>query len=154
MDEMKSIVASVCMVSAGICTVRSLLTDSVLRERAELLLKMVFIVVLINPFVRRNFSFELPELSDYELSDYSYSRERYEEELIKQASENISQILMEQITAAGIVCENISAEINISDDGSIIISRVTIKADDMEKAEDIVKSCLGSGTEVLNGYSG
>ena len=154
MDGMKSIAMSVCLVSAGICTIRSLLSGSVLRERAEVLLKMVFIVVLINPFVRGTFSFELPELTDYELSEYSYSREESERELIQQASENISQVLLEQITAAGIVCENISAEVNISDDGSIIISKVTIMTDDFEKAEKIVGRCLGSEMEVLNGYSG
>ena len=152
MENIKGIAAALCFVSAGIYGVRYLVSDSALCRKAEVILKMIFAAVLISPFVNGKFSFELPELSDYEIAEYSFSRDEYESELTRQASENISQVLTGQITASGTICEKVTAEVNISEDGSIIISKVIIEADDFEKAADIVKSCLGGTTEVVNGY--
>ena len=154
MENIKGIVAALCFVSAGIYGVRNIVSDTALRRKAEVILKMVFAVILISPFVNGTFSFELPEFSEYELSEYSFSQDEYESELIRQSSENISQVLAEQITASGTACGKVVAEVNISEDGSIIISKVIVEADDFEKAADVVKSCLGEATEVVNGYSG
>lgn len=153
METIKSTVSSVCIVSAGLFAVRCLIADQTLRIRAETILKMIFALVLISPFVRGGFSIELPELTEYELADNSFSRQAYMAELAKQTAENIQQVLMEQINASGVKCENISADVNISEDGSIFISKVTVRADDPEMAADIVRNCLGSDTEVINEYS-
>lgn len=154
MDNIKGIVSALCFVSAGIYGIRNIVSDTALSQKVEVILKMIFAVILISPFINGTFSFEMPVLSEYELSDYSFSQDEYESELIRLSSENISQVLSEQIAASGTVCEKVKAEINISEEGSIIISKVIVEADDFEKAADVVKSCLGEATEVVNGYSG
>lgn len=154
MDNIKGIVAALCFVSAGIYGIRNIVSDTALSQKVEVILKMIFAVILISPFINSTFSFEMPVISEYELSDYSFSQDEYESELIRQSSENISQVLAEQIAASGTVCEKVKAEVNISEEGSIIISKVIVETDDFEKAADVVKSCLGEATEVVNGYSG
>lgn len=152
METIRNTAVSICIVSAGIFAVRSIIADQSLRSRAETLLKMLFAIVLITPFLRGDLSLELPELTQYELAEQGFSQELYESELAKQTAENVSQVLKEQIQASGIVCENISAEVNISEDGSIIISKVTVRADAPERAAEIIRNCLGNDTEVINGY--
>ena len=69
----------------------------------------------------------------------------------KQTEKNISDVLAEQISAAGINCGEILTEVNISEDFSISINRVTVKTDDFFGAERIIRETLGSSTEVING---
>ena len=58
---------------------------------------------------------------------------------------------MQQIEAAGIKCEKIETEVNISETNSISISSVTIRADNFEAAAKVVRNSLGAETEVYNG---
>ena len=64
MENIKGIVAALCFVSAGIYGVRNIVSDTALSRKAEVILKMVFAVILISPFVNGTFSFELPEFSE------------------------------------------------------------------------------------------
>ncbi|MBQ1659897.1 MAG: hypothetical protein II059_08670 [Clostridia bacterium] len=77
--------------------------------------------------------------------------EIYNEELRRQTSYNVSEVLLEQIRSRNIDCSKIETYVNILEDGSITISKVTIIADDFKGAEKIVKNCLGEETEVVNG---
>ena len=153
MDALKSAVLSVCILSAGIWAVRELTAVSVLRKRMELILKMVFVIVLLTPFVKGGFEVQLPELSDRELLENNCSREAYKSALAEQTADNISQVLQQQIQASGIKCSKVSVDVNISDDGSIIITKVTVNADNFEKSAEIIKGCLGNETEVVYGYT-
>ena len=83
--------------------------------------------------------------------DFSDMTEIYNEELKRQSAENISSVLRDQIAAAGINCDKIEIDVNISEDSIISISKVIITADDFEAAASIVRSSVGSETEVVNG---
>ena len=149
MENIKSAAAAVCMVSAGICAVRSLVSGSALSKKAELILKTVFVIVLFSHFVSGCLNIELPRTENYELTEYGYSKERYNEELIRQTEENLSAVLVQQLQSNGIVCDNLSVSVNISEDDSIFISKVTVSTDDHEKAAEIIHNCLGSDTEAV-----
>ena len=93
----------------------------------------------------------MPEISAFEQQDFSDMTEIYNEELKRQSAENISSVLRDQIAAAGINCDKIEIDVNISEDSIISISKVIITADDFEAAASIVRSSVGSETEVVNG---
>ena len=137
------------MVSAGICAVRSLVSGSPLSRKTELIMKMIFAAVLISQIVSGCLKIELPRTENYELSDYGYSREKYYEELMRQTSANLTEVLFQQLDSNGIICEKINVSVNISEDGSISISKVTVSTDDNEKAAEIIQNCLGLDTEVI-----
>ena len=151
MDDFKSAAAAVCMVSAGICAVRGLVSGTSLRGKVEMILKMVFAIVLLAPVVGGCKDAELPRLGSYELSEYGYSMELYNAELAKQAKDNLTAVLVQQMEANGVECGKIEVDVNISADGGISISRVTVSVDDFDRAAEIIRNCLGSGTEVVDG---
>lgn len=150
MEGFRNSVMAVCIVSAVLSVVGNLVSGSQLKNQVRLILELVLAVTVISPFINGKSSIELPETGLYDDMDYSYSIEIYNESLKQTASHNISEVLMEQITASGIDCENIEAEVNISADGSISISRVKISADNFRGAADIVRTCLGTETEVID----
>lgn len=149
MENVKSAVMAVCIVSAAKCLIGNIASASKLKNQLAMVLNLLLAVVMISPFVNGISEFELPEISDYEL-EYDYSSDIYAEVLVEQTAMNIESVLMEQILSAGIPCEKIEAEINISPDYSISISRVTVTSEDFQAAVEIIRKSLGDGTEVVN----
>lgn len=148
MEDLKNAVMAVCIVSAGMCMIENMVSGTRLKLQMKFLLNLVVVTVLIASFTKGGINFEIPEFQE---SETSYSQELYNDEICYQTSENISSVLYEQISNAGINCTEIHTEVNISDDNSIFISKVTISADDFKTAEQIVKNSIGSNTEVING---
>lgn len=149
MEDFKNAVMAVCIVSAGVCMIENMVTATKLKLQMKLLLNLTVATVLIASFTKGGISFELPDFPSYDADEYSYSL--YSEEMCRQTAENISDILLEQLSASGINCSKIETEVNISDDNSIFISKVTISADDFGKATEIIRNSIGSDTEVING---
>ena len=144
-------VRSMCCVSAGIYLLRLITDGTRLKDQAAFVLKLVFAVVFATAVIKGYREFRLPEISGYEVSDYSTAAEIYRNEVAKKAAENISDILYSQLKAAGIDIKEIKTEVNISEDGSIDISRVIISSADPAAAEELIRKSLGQGTEVING---
>ena len=150
MEEMKSCVAAICAISAVICIIENLVSGTKLDDQMKVLLQLILAIVIIAPFVRGNIEFDFPNSDSYNADSYNEAAKIYNERLRQQTSYNISEVLLSQIKSAGINCNKIETEINILDDGSISINKVTLKADNFEKAADIVRSSLGKETEVVN----
>lgn len=149
MDDIRSSAAAICMVSAGICAVRSLVSGSALSKKTEIILKMIFAIVLFAPVINGCLDAELPHAGNYELMEYGYSREKYADELMQQTSVNLSDVVLQQMEANGVFCRKADVIVNISEDGSIFISKVIVSTDDNEKAAEIIRNCFGPGTEVV-----
>lgn len=151
MDKFLTAAKGICLISAAIFLMENLIGGTRLKKQIRLLMKLIFAVALIYPFVKGGIEFEIPDISSYEYQDFSEMTELYNDELERQSSENISSVLLGQITAAGIKCEEIKTEVNISEDNIISISKVIITADDFEAAAEIVRSSIGAETEVIDG---
>lgn len=150
MEGLKNSVIAVCTVSAAICIVESLVSGTRLKNQMKLILDLILITAAAAPFFKGGIDFDLSGFGSYSNQDYGISQDIYNEELRRQTSYNVSAVLLQQINAAGISCEKIETEVNISADGSISITKVTIKTDNYKKAAEIVRSSLGSETEVAD----
>lgn len=151
MDKFLTAVKGICIMSAAVFLMENLIGGTRLKNQVRLLLKLVFATALIYPFVKGGIRLELPDVSSYEYQNFSNMTELYNDELKRQSAENISSVLCGQIEAAGIKCEEIKTEVNISEDNIISISKVIITADDFEAAAEIVRNSAGSETEVVDG---
>ena len=150
-DDLMESVKSVCYVSAGIYLLRLITDGTRLKAQAAFILKLVFAVVFASAVIKGCREFSLPEIGGYEVSDYSAAAEVYRNEVAHKAADNISDILYSQLKATGIDIKEIKTEVNISEDGSIDISRVIISSADPAAAEELIRKSLGQETEVING---
>ena len=149
--EIKAAVLSVCVISAVKFIIGQTAGGLKMKDQLKTMLDILLAVVLITPFVNGVFHFELPEISAYEFEYSDTQQEIYNKALAQQTAGNVEDILSQQISAAGIELKNISAEVNISSDGSISITKVTVTTEDFEAASVIVKNSIGWETEVING---
>ena len=153
MDGFRYAVLAVSITSAAACLIGNLTAGTKLHKQMKLILDLVIAVVLVFPFAKGTAEFELPEIGSSS-SESTYGIELYNRSLSRKTAENVGGVLYDQIGAAGIACKNIDIEVNISDDGSIFISSVTLDCEDFEAAADIVRNSLGEDTEVVNGNCG
>lgn len=150
MDEIKAAVGAVCAVSAVRCVIGNITSAARLKKQVMMIMDLLLAIVMAAFFMKGCSSFELPEIAVYEYEYEEYGN-AYEETLESQVSANICQVLQQQLEAAGISCEKIEAEVNISSDNSIYINRVTVISGDFQAASEIIKASLGTETEVVNG---
>jgi len=151
LDDIKSIIKSVCIISAAICLLEGMASGTRFRSQIKFLLNLIFITVIAVPILKGTFKFEMPDVTQYMDMEYDETENVYQNEIKHQTEENISSVLVQQIEAAGIKCEKIETEVNISETNSISISSVTIRADNFEAAAKVVRNSLGAETEVYNG---
>ena len=154
MEGFRYAVLSVCITSAAASLIGSLTSGTKMQKQMKLILDLVIGIVTVMAFVNGSSAFEMPEIGDHTSTDSSYAVGLYNSSLSRQTAENVGAVLTEQISAAGIECGNIDIDVNISEEGSIIISRVTLDCGDFEAAADIVRNSLGKETEVVNGNTG
>ena len=147
MEGFKSCTAAVCAVSAGICIVESLVSGTRLRGQMKFILDLVLITVVITPFIRAGTDFQLPEPGGYD-TETDYHIEVYSDALRRQVSYNVSEVLLQQIQAR-ISCYKIETEVNISDDGSISINKVTLSTVAFRSSK-CGQTGLGAETEVVD----
>lgn len=151
MEEFSNAVKAVCAASAAVCLIEYTTAGSCMKRQMKMLLDLIMAVIILTPFVKGTFSLELPEIRGISPPQQEAAAELYNEQMCRQTAENIGAVLHQQIAAAGISCESIGIEVNISDEGSICINRVTISTEDFAAAAEIVRNSLGNDTEVLNG---
>ncbi len=151
MEGLNSAVRAICAVSAVMCVVEALAGGTRLKGQLRLILDLILALVLTAPFVKGGMDLQLPVIDQADLSAYGYSQEVYLAQVKAQSEENIASVLAEQISGAGIACENVSVEVNISPDLSIDISKVELKTDSFSQAAEVVRSSLGAETEVVDG---
>ena len=151
MENLTQAARALCAVSAGICIVEAFAGGMKLKRQLRLILDLMLALVITSVFVKGGLSIELPRLNIADLSEYNYSQEQYIAEMKAQSEENIAEVLTSQIQAAGISCEEVLVEVNISDELSISISKVELKAEDFSAAAGIVRSSLGKETVIVNG---
>lgn len=148
--DIKAAVLAVCAVTAAKCLVGQTAGSVKMKGQLKLILDILLALVITTPFVSGFSVFTLPDIGVYEFSDSEYRQELYDRALAEQTAMNVEDILSEQLTAAGIDCEKISAEVNIMSDGSISISRVTLNTEDIAGAAEVIRCTLGDETEVVN----
>lgn len=151
MEDLKNAVMAVCIISAGVCMIENMVSGTRLKSQMKFLLNLTVVTVLAASFTKGGISFEMPDFPAYSQQNYETSQEIYNEEICRQTAENVSSALKEQLTAAGINFTEIRAEVNISDDNSIFISKVIISAEDFGAAAEVVRNIIGDNAEVVNG---
>lgn len=151
MEGLKDTIMAVCVVSAAICIIDGLAAGTRFRKQMRFLLNLIFVLIVVSPILKGTAIFEMPDISGFVTSDYNGSQEVYYEQMKQKTGENISSVLEQQLEAAGINCESIETDVNISESNSISISSVTVCADNFTAAAEIVRNSLGTETEVIDG---
>lgn len=149
---MKALVLSVCIISLAMSIAENLTSGTRLGKQIKFILSLLLISVIFSPLSDGMTLPEIPEIPDINKIQ-EYSQEAYSNKLADEISENISEALKNLLEQNGINIYFISTEVNISEQDSIFINKVTVSTDNFPLAERIIKENTGEETEIINAYN-
>ena len=148
MNIIQSFVVTACAIGIIFSVISSMVDISKFQKEFRLMFTSIFLIILISYFLNLDFSFLKSVSLDsnpYSLEDFS--TDSYASDTITLQIENSIQEFLSQ---KGIDCENISVSINITDENCISINRVTLKTDNFQYAELLIKQNFGESVQVIN----
>ena len=139
METVKSAAAAVCFLGTAFSIIGCFLPAEKFKSEFKLIFSLMMIVIIAKPFISGDIDLKDTNASAVQVqADVDYGVQ-YGEELLRQSvcanvSGNIERLCAEKNIAA-----KISADVNISEDGSISINRIDIKASDESSAYEAEK---------------
>lgn len=153
MESLRSAAAVICFLGIAFSIAEGFLPDEKFKGEYKLLFLMMLIVLAVKPFLSGKIAAE-SDIAVTASENISESAYEYGGECIKKAvSDNIARTFESMCREKNISAE-ISADINISDDGSISINRVKVMADSDEMTEAairLIQSETGGDFEIISG---
>lgn len=138
MNVIQSTVLIVCIISIIFCIVSNMVDTS----KFEKELRLIFFSILITTVLKSIANIDTSNLQWNYLGEslqYTDQSEVYKQVATTQVETSIKQLLQDN----GLHCENISLDINITEDSSISINKVLLNVDDFQKACNLLRQNFG-----------
>lgn len=147
---MNSLILSFC--SLGI--VFSIITSVIDISKFEKELRLMFITIVLITIVKSLFSLDLSVLKDVSLDTNPYTIEEISTEdcVTQQIASNLEDSIKLLLEDNGLICENISVSINITNDNCISINKVVLSTNDFEQAKTLILKNFGNVTIININY--
>ena len=153
MSAFSSVIGIACFVSLAISFVDMICPEKKFEKQLKVIFSLIFVISVAMPFLKGNIILDFPEI-DIVSSDISLKNQHYNDEIIKQIKKNVEEGLQNELLAKNLHTEEISVNVNISDNNSISISKVIFYTKNSETEEEIyseIRKILGDETEIIRG---
>ncbi|MGN1411609.1 MAG: hypothetical protein ACI4WH_03745 [Oscillospiraceae bacterium] len=148
MEVIQSFVMTSCAISILFCVISSITDISKFEKEFKFVIVGIFSLVLVKSILQLDFSF----FKDVSLSDNPYttkglSIDDYTSQIMKISLEDT---IKNYLSDYGVVCENISVDINITEESCISINKVYVSTDNFLYAKQLLLERFGEDIKVLN----
>lgn len=148
METIQSFVMISCVISILFCVVSSMADISKFEKEFNFIIVGIFLLVLLRSILQLDFSF----FKDISLSENPYttdglSLDDYTSQVMKISLEDT---IKSYLSNYGVVCENISVDINITKESCISINKVYITTDNFPYTKQLLTEHFGKDIEILN----
>ena len=149
MEFIKNVIVTICILSIIITVTGNLKINEKYKRQMNMIFSLVFSAGVLATAIKNGIDFEMPDLNeDTYYENYSEIEENAEKYMINEIQSRTDKIICDLLNKNSISYKTISTEINISEDGSILINNIYYKGDDFISAEKIIEENF-SGTEVI-----
>ncbi|MBP0960435.1 MAG: stage III sporulation protein AF [Oscillospiraceae bacterium] len=153
MSAFSSVIGITCFVSLAISFVDMICPEKKFEKQLKVIFSLIFVISVAMPFLKGNIILDFPEI-DIVSADVSLENQHYNDEIIKQIEKNVEEGLQNELLVKNLHTEEISVNVNISDNNSISISKVIFYTKNSETEEEIyseIRKILGDETEIIRG---
>lgn len=150
METIKTIVLSACFISIISAALGMAVSDGKCEGQIKLILGAVFIITAASGIMKGDFSDISEAVADSEKITEIVSPGA-EDYYISAAEKNLSRTLEDYLTENGVSSAEISSEIDISENGSIYINKVTARLSDYSEyisAMEALKNAVGEDVTI------
>ena len=148
MEFMKSIIFTSCILTVAITIAGNIKSGEKFSRQLSLVFSLVFSAGVLATAIKTGIDFEIPDLTGSVTEDGYTEAESSADMMLKSEIRSRTDCIIEDLLKKNnISFEKVSTDINIEDDGSIVINRVDYKGDDFEAAKRITEENF-KGAEV------
>lgn len=150
METFRNITFIACFISIAMSMLDMITPEGKFKKQVRLIFALVFIIAIVNPILHGHFNFKLDDIVDIkETSEYLMVTDTFYNSLAENYSDNIEQVLNQKLLINEIKANEISVNVNISEDNCIDINEVKIVLavrlkDKADKTKEIVKNEIGN----------
>lgn len=144
MELLKKVIFVSCLLSVVLSLADALKPDEKFTHQLKFMFSLVFLTALVATVAGSDFDFELPVSAGAEsLDGYEDIEAAADRAIVSSAQTSFTDMISRILTAEGISFEKITADVNMTEDGSININWIGYCGDDIEGAKEVIKSNIG-----------
>ena len=144
MELLKKVIFVSCLISIVISIADTLKPDEKFSHQLKFMFSLIFLTALITTVAGSNFEFELPVSAGIDsLDGYENIEAAADKAVLDSAQLSLTDMISRILTAQGISFEKITADVNMTEDGSININWIGYCGDDIENAGAVIKNNIG-----------
>ena len=139
MEFMKTIIFTSCILTVAITIAGNIKSGEKFSRQLNLIFSLVFSAGVLTSVVKTGINFEIPDLSGEVYADEYSDLQKNADNAVKVETESRTNVIIEDLLRKNkISFEKITTDINIEQDGSIVINRIDYEGDDFERAKRVI----------------
>lgn len=144
MELLKKVIFVSCLLSIVLSIADMIKPDEKFTHQLKFIFSLIFLTGLISTVAGSDFDFELPVSAGAEtLEGYEKIEEAADKAVLESAKMSLTDMIVRILTTQGISYEKITADINMTEEGSININWIGYCGSDFENAQKAVKNNIG-----------
>jgi len=149
MEFMKTIIFTSCILTVAITIAGNIKSGEKFSRQLNLIFSLVFSAGVLTSVVKTGINFEIPDLSGEVYAEEYSDLQKNADNAVKVEIESRTNVIIEDLLRKNkISFEKITTDINIEQDGSIVINRIDYEGDDFERAKRVIGNNFND-TEVM-----
>ena len=145
MEELKEAIKLICLSGFFIGIINAFVSDEKRAKIINLVTGLVFLILIINPFIRNDYKFQ-SDIINYNIdTNYDDVDESVNSAILAETENRLCEILSGDLTECNLKVESINVTCKISEDKSVSIEKIEcVVLENAEHAKRILKERIGN----------
>ena len=144
MEELKEAIKLICLSGLFVGIINAFVSDEKRAKIINLVTGLVFLILIINPFIRNDYKFQ-SDIINYNIDTDDATLDSVNSVILEETEKRLCEILSEELTECSLEVQSIDVSCKISEDKSVSIEKIEcVVAENAEHAKRILKERIGN----------
>ena len=144
MEELKEAIKLICLSGLFVGIINAFVSDEKRAKIINLVTGLVFLILIINPFIRNDYKFQ-SDIINYNIDTDDATLDSVNSVILEETEKRLCEILSEEVTECSLEVQSIEVTCKISEDKSVSIENIEcVVLENAEHAKRILKERIGN----------
>ena len=144
MEELKEAIKLICLSGLFIGIINAFVSDEKRAKIINLVTGLVFLILIINPFIRNDYKFQ-SDIINYNIDTDDATLDSVNSVILEETEKRLCEILSEELTECSLEVQSIDVSCKISEDKSVSTEKIEcVVLENAEHARRILKERIGN----------
>ena len=144
MEEFKEAIKLICLSGLFVGIINAFVSDEKRAKIINLVTGLVFLILIINPFIRNDYKFQ-SDIINYNIDTDDATLDSVNSVILEETEKRLCEILLGDLTECDLIVESIDVTCKINEDKSVSIEKIEcVVLENAEHAKRILKERIGN----------